>query len=121
MSHEIYKVLHILGILMLFSGLTALWGVCLKGVPTKSLRISLALIHGVGMTLLLVSGMAMAGKLGVFTSGTTGWIWTKLAIWLALGGSMVLAKRKAQLGTGLLVLWIGLGTLAAYLAIFKPF
>lgn len=107
---------------MLFSGLTGLWGVYVLGTsPKKSLRIGLAVIHGVGMTLVLISGFAMAGKLGVFASGTTGWLWAKLVIWLALGGSMVLAKRKAQLGTGLLGLWIALGTLAAYMAIFKPF
>ena len=120
MSHEFYRVLHILGILMLFGGLTSLWGVYVSGqVPKQGLRVGLAVIHGVGMTFLLLSGFAMAGQLGLM-SAIPGWMWIKLGLWLALGGSMVLAKRKAHLGVSLVGLWIALGTVAAFLAIYKP-
>lgn len=119
MSHELYRVLHILGLLMLFGGLTGLWGVYVSGAPPrKSLRLGLAVTHGVGMTLLLLSGFAMAGQLGLM-SDLPAWVWIKLGIWLVLGGSMILAKRKADLGISLVVFWIVLGTSAAFLAIYK--
>src|SRR5665213_1069671 len=120
MPVEFYKVLHICGIIMLFSGLAALWGVYSTSAPARQqTRTVLAIIHCFGMLLILVSGFGMAAKLG-FMAALPLWIYLKLAIWLLLGASMVLAKRKAHWGPGLICLWILLGTAAAYLAIYKP-
>jgi hypothetical protein len=120
MSLEFYKILHVCGILMLFSGLTGLWGVYSTGsTPRPATRMGLATVHGFGMMLILISGFGMAAKLGIMAALPL-WIYLKMAIWLVLGGSMVLAKRKAQWGIGLLAFWILLGTAAAYLALFKP-
>ncbi|MGZ3723746.1 MAG: hypothetical protein ACXVA9_12475 [Bdellovibrionales bacterium] len=120
MPVEFYKVLHLCGILMLFSGLAALWGVYSSGTaPAKNRRLALAMIHGFGMLFVLVGGFGMAAKLGMM-SNLPVWIYLKLSIWLLLGGSMVLAKRKSQWGPGLLLFWVALGTSAAYLALYKP-
>lgn len=120
MSIEFYKLLHVLGILMLFSGLVGLWGTYASGsAPNKFLRVALSITHGIGMLLLMISGFGLAAKLGL-TSGLPLWLYLKMAIWLALGGSMVLAKRKALWGPRLIGLWVTLGGLAAYLALFKP-
>jgi hypothetical protein len=54
-------------------------------------------------------------------AGLPHWVYGKLAIWLVLGGSLALAKRKSQFGVTLIFAWIVLGALAAYLAIYKPF
>ncbi|NJL25489.1 MAG: hypothetical protein HC902_10165 [Calothrix sp. SM1_5_4] len=120
MPHEFYKILHILGLLMIFSGLAGLWGLHVMKQPVAKIhRIGLALIHGLGMMIILVSGFGMLAKLGLFADLPT-WFYLKMVVWLALGGSMVLAKRKAGLGVPLLMAWVALGTLAAYLAIYKP-
>ncbi len=119
MSLEFYKILHIIGFISIFASLAGLWGVSLKGTDGGTRR-ALALIHGVGMTLVLISGFGMLARLGM-TSGLPGWIYAKLTIWLVLGGSMVLAKRKAHIGPMLVVGWILIGGMAAYLAILKPF
>ena len=114
LGYEIYKIVHVVGLLCVFSGLAALWGVSSNG-PLQSYpssRRGLAIIHGVGMTLLLVGGFGMLARLGVAHDGLPGWIIAKLLIWLVLGGSMVLAKRKAYLGTRLIIAWIFLGGLA---------
>ncbi|MGE0528456.1 MAG: hypothetical protein AB7G93_19795 [Bdellovibrionales bacterium] len=121
MSYEFYKVTHIVGILMLFCGLAALWGVTrLGGTITRHIRVSLGLLHGIGMVVVLVSGFGLLARLGVFGSIPT-WAWVKMGIWLLLGGSMVLAKRKSHWGISLILLWLTFGGFAAYLAINKPF
>ena len=120
MSVEAYKFLHICGILLLFSGLVGLWGTYASGAaPRKGLRIALSATHGLGMLALLVSGFGMAAYLG-FGDHLPVWLYLKMSIWLLLGGSMVMAKRRADWGFALIALWIALGLAAAYLALFKP-
>src|SRR5436309_2679542 len=115
MSHEFYRVVHLCGVMMLMSGLAALCGMCKQGMlPGRRGRLGLALIHGVGMLFLLVSGFAMLAELG-FLVEIPAWAYIKFAVWLLLGGSMVLAKRKAHWGLGLIFFWILAATYAAYL------
>ena len=120
-NYDILKFFHITGALMILAGLAALWGMSYAGTPIKkNVRIPLALIHGLGMLLSLGGGWMMLAK---FTADgpIPGWAWAKLALWLVLGGSMVLAKRKAHVGLGILGLFIGLSVTAILLAVFKPF
>ncbi len=120
MSYEFYKMLHILGLLMIFSGLVGLWGTrVMPEVAVRKWDRPMALIHGFGMAFVLVGGFGMLARLGM-VNGLPGWIYVKLLIWFVLGGSLVLAKRKAHLGLWLLSGWIILGSLSAYMAIYKP-
>jgi len=120
MPVELFKVVHICGILMIFAGLSGLVGLYSTGGPVRAgLRVALAMIHGFGMLFVILSGFAMAGMLGYLNSIPL-WIYLKLTIWLLLGVSMVFAKRKAGWGAGWLLSWVLLGTAAAYLALFKP-
>jgi hypothetical protein len=122
MSYEIYKVTHILGLLMLFAGLAALWGAQVTGASSKGLNRSLGMLHGVGLLFLLISGFGMIARLGLMSSGLPGWIYVKLGLWLALGAAAAVVKRKASLlGMPLLCTLIAAGALAAYMAIVKPF
>lgn len=122
-SYQIYKIMHIVGLMCVFSGLAALLGVYgtapLERHP--SIRKSLAILHGLGMVFLLVGGFGMLARLGIVHGGLPVWVYLKLAIWLALGGSMTLARKKANVGMPLLLLWIFLGGLAAAIALYKPF
>lgn len=104
--------------MMILSGLAALWGACsLSTQPRKAIRISLALIHGFGMTLALTSGIALYHQLPTSQEGTLPtWLWAKAAVWLLLGASMVLAKRKAHWGPGVLGIFLGLAITASALA-----
>lgn len=120
-SLEVYRVLHILGLLMLFSGLAGLWGTRVLGQakPSRRMDVSLALIHGFGLFIILVSGFGMLARLGL-VQGLPTWVYIKLGIWFALGGAMTLAKRKSQWGLPLIALFITLGITAGYLGIMKP-
>ena len=104
MSLLFYKVLHILGLALLFTGLGALVSTAGKG---DSRRLLLSL-HGIGML----------AKLG---GGFPGWVDAKLLIWLFLGAALALVKRMPQLATVWWLLFPLLGTLAGYLALYQPF
>jgi uncharacterized membrane protein SirB2 len=121
-SLEFYKIMHVFGIALLICGLAGLWGVSLLSTKPieASLRRRLALIHGLGMTLVLVGGFGMLARLGIM-GNWPGWVYAKLVIWVVFGASLVLAKRKARWGSKLLLFWAGLVGFATYLALLKPF
>lgn len=124
MPYEFYRTLHFAGIIFLFGGLIGglIAGLALSATKTEftgQARKMAFLTHGLGMALMLVSGFGMAAKLGYF-GDLPNWIYSKLVIWLLLGLAMSLAKRKAQLGWPLLVLFSGLGMTAIFIAVNKP-
>lgn len=121
MSYEFYKVLHIVGVLMVFSGLVGVLALRMTGteLPARPRRLFF-LYHGVGLLVVLVAGFGLAARMGYFQS-LPNWVWAKLGIWLILGGAIALAKRRGQLGGPLLTAFLAIGGLAAWLAITKPF
>src|SRR4051812_42432480 len=106
MSFEFYKIIHIAGVLMLFSGLVGLVAVRMVSVtiPDRPRKLFF-LWHGIGLLLALVAGFGMMARLQLF-GNLPGWIYAKLAIWLILGGSVALAKRKGELGGVLLLIFL---------------
>ena len=83
--------------------------------PTKKL---VAIFHGVGLFLILLGGFGMLAKLpyGAFP----GFAIAKLAVWIALGGMLVLGKRRVFSPGLTWILAIVLGIIAAWLGIMKP-
>lgn len=122
MSYEVYKVMHILGVFMVLGGLTGYLGFYANGGSTEPLkfRVQLALTHGLGMVLSLVGGFGLLARIGM-TDGLPNWAIAKLVIWLIFGALIVPTKRKPNLAR---ILWVFvplLATLAAYVAVNKPF
>ncbi|MBO6575434.1 MAG: hypothetical protein JJ896_08465 [Rhodothermales bacterium] len=114
----LYKVLHLLGLMLVFAALGgAAIEAALKEKPWKKMH---AILHGSGLFLLLLGGFGMLARLGII-SGWPGWVWAKLAIWVILGGSLTAMRKMPERGRPLLFGAILLGTLAAYLALYKPF
>ena len=95
LDYNVYKLIHIVGIITLFMGFAYGMKQWSKGA---------AIAHGVGLLLILVTGMGMVGK------NFAPWVFIKLAIWLALGGALVVVKRKLLPD---LISWVLLLTLAA--------
>lgn len=121
MDPQTYKLLHIIGLMMLFTGVSALL------LPDKegTLRKPAMMFHGIGLVLLLLGGFGMLAKLGAGTPGiysfTNIWVLLKLVVWLFFGASIALAKRgvlRGGKGWGICVL---AGAVAAWAALFKPF
>jgi hypothetical protein len=120
MSESFYRVAHIVGLVTLFLSLGGILAFSTAGVTlTSRTRALLSAGHGLGLVALLVSGFGMLAKLGYLKDLPT-WSIVKMVIWLLIGGSVALAKRRPAWGGGLVAFWIAAGGLAAYLCIYKP-
>ena len=122
MSYEFYKLVHVLGILMVFVSLGGLLLFVINNGNRESnvWRKQVAITHGVGIFLVLLGGFGMLAKLGI-NWPWPGWIIAKFVIWLVLGGALTLIYKKPELGKVLWALILVLGFGAAYLAGMKPF
>ncbi len=116
LSYATYKIFHYVGISMVLASLGALI-VYENKVLTKR---SIAITHGVGLVLLLISGFGALAKLQIHS--IPGWVAAKLGLWLLLGAYMALVPRLRNRFSA--ALWFGLPitmALGAYLAQYKPF
>lgn len=121
MPFAVYKILHVLGILMLF---LAYGGVMIHTInggtkATNSWRTPLAITHGLGLLFVLVGGFGLLARLGIAWPWP-GWVLVKIGIWLIFAAVVGVAARSASLGKGLWWLLLLLGALAAYMAGVKP-
>ncbi|MBM9500629.1 hypothetical protein JWG44_10260 [Leptospira sp. 201903071] len=119
--YTVYKMIHIFGILLLF---TALGGVTMHvlngGNKEFSNRKFVGITHGIGLFLILLGGFGMLARLGILWPWP-GWVIAKFAIWLAFGGLLTTVYKKPSLAK---VFWFGfplLGLLVSYVVLYKPF
>ncbi len=120
MSPLLYKLIHLLGVIMI---LVSLGGAILHAINGGNreygFRKQIGMIHGIGLLLALVGGFGMMAKFGY--SYGDGWFISKVVIWVVLGGMLTFAAKKPEQGKMFWWLTILLGTLAAYFGLFKPF
>lgn len=121
MSYQFYKILHLVGIFLLTTGLisvlTQSW--FNGGVLTKKGKAFAFATHGLGLLLLFISGFGILAKLGLFGS-LPAWVYTKIGIWVLFAVLVSLLKRKGHIGWPLYFVCITLFTFAAYLGVYKP-
>jgi len=115
MTPENYKLLHVLGVLLMFLGLG---GVLATGGKegAKASRVYL-ILHGVGALAALVAGIGFAHKSNF---GFPTWVIAKIAAWLVLGLMPLLVSRGILPRTIALVLVLGLGAFAAWVGVSQP-
>ena len=117
----VYKNLHLIGVFMI---LVALGRVILQQINAATReqvwRKPVAVTHGIGMVLVLVSGFGMLARGGIFWPWP-GWIIGKIIIWLVFGVLIAVIGRTPALAKPLWWSTIALGAIAAYLALNKPF
>lgn len=123
MSPEVYKLVHIAGILMVFMSLGGLALHAINGgtKDTNAGRRLTAVTYGVGLLLILLGGFGWLGASGLMSAGMPGWTWAKLGIWMAVAGLLALPTVKPELGR---FVWLAaplLGVIGAWLARTKPF
>lgn len=119
MDYPTLKIIHLAGLAMTFMGLTGILAIRMTGQAPLAKRLIFHFSHGLGLLMLLVTGFAMAAKLGIHSP--PGWLKGKMVIWLLAGGSMVLATRFSRFAGAILIFFILLVATAAWLAIDKPF
>jgi hypothetical protein len=122
-SYEHYRILHELGVIVLFSSLGGAAVLALSGAagPGTTTRRMLSGLHLLALLLVLVAGFGLASRLDLVAGGLPPWIWGKLAIWLVAAGLPSLLYRKPGSARGVLLLGVPfLAAAAAWLAVFKP-
>lgn len=123
MSPDVYKLVHVAGILMVF---LSLGGLALHGLnggtkDSNGSRRLTTVTYGVGLFLILLGGFGYLGATGMMSGGMPGWTWAKLGIWMAVGALLALPAVKPELSR---FVWFAapiLGVLGAWLARTKPF
>jgi hypothetical protein len=124
-SHQLYNVVHIVGITLAVSALggAALLVMTAGTRDVRSSRRLLAILHGIGAFLVLLGGFGMLARLGM-TQGVgsfPGWLWVKIAVWAIVAAALFLPYRVPAIARPLLLALPVLIGLAAYMAIYKPF
>ncbi len=119
LSASTYKIVHLLGIMMLFLSIGMLFVQANSG-SENGWRKRATITHGIALLLLLLGGFGMIAKLPT-VSFQDGWVWGKLLIWFVFGGLPVLIKRVPGYHKIIWNLALLLGFIAAYLATTKPF
>ena len=129
-SYGVYRLIHFFGIFLL---LTSLGGAVMRGMmgtvsttalstdggaSDRRMRRLVALSHGIAMLLILTGGFGMLARLDI---GMPGWVFGKLAVWLALGAMLALARRLVGAARALWLAVPVLALIAAWLAYTKPF
>lgn len=116
-SYELYLVLHIVGIVLLFMAIGALafHGIAGGTRETNPARGLVAATHGIGTLLVVVAGF---GMLQVKYGGALpGWIHPKLLAWILLAAAPAVLGRKPGAGRLVWILAPALALLAAYFAL----
>jgi len=118
MPYAAYKLLHVVGLILLFLGL----GRTLLGSRTDAENAGKgpAIFHGIALFVMLVGGFGMMARLGIHWPWPN-WLIAKLGVWLAIGALPGLVRHeRIPRGPAWLVAAL-LGALAGWLAIYKPF
>ncbi len=112
-SYEIYKVIHLFSLMVLFTGFTLqFWGVAEK---------KFKIFTGIATLLVLVSGMGLIARIGIsHGEAWPMWIRLKVLVWFIVGvGAAVVVKRLPQHGKKAYVMMMTLFLLAAVTAVYK--
>lgn len=115
--HQLYGIIHITGIFMVFLAYGGLIVRSAIGSENKDIRRMGAITSGIGLILILIGGFGLQARLNY---GWPLWILVKISVWFILGFLLVLINRKPQLSQ---ILWwstIILGLVALLMAVLKP-
>ena len=109
MDPGFYKIVHFIGLIILFTGLGSL--ITADSKKPAGLR-GPAMMHGIGWLIVLISGFGLSAKTEI---GFPVWMIIKLVILLALGAIIAIIKRRVLPPAAIYLIVVVLGAIAAYL------
>lgn len=118
MSYEFYKILHVSAVVLLFTSLGTL--AASESVKGGGLRRFAKIAHCAALTVIFVAGFGLLARLGMFGAIPL-WAWAKMGLWLLLGLTVVPLRRKPDWTVKLWIVIAGMGGLATWFAVQKPF
>jgi len=113
MTPQFYYVLHIASLLVL-TGFTFF---AFAGPPPATKK-KVMMLTGIASLLMLVSGVGLMHKLDY---AWRGWVFVKMACWLAISAFAGVAYRRPGIRGVLSALTVLLGGIAVYMVYYKPF
>jgi hypothetical protein len=120
MSFATWKLLHVLGILVLFAALGGMAALHASGAAARAGKLYGAL-HGAALLVVLAAGFGALAAIGLHGPAMWPlWVWVKLLAWLALGAGVVALKRAGERSGLVLGCLVAVGAIAAWAALFKP-
>lgn len=117
-----YRVIHLVGLLLLFLALGGMTFLALLGKLKESsgARTLGFILHGIAMVLLLLGGFGLMARTGISHGAPwPAWIWVKLVVWVLFGASMGLFRRAPDKVRVLWPVLPVLGAVAVFTAIVK--
>ena len=121
-SYSIYKIVHLLGVMMVFLSLGGVIMHLINGGGREHFwRKPVAITYGIGLFLALVAGFGLLARLGVIHGTLPGWVLAKLGIWLVFAILVGVLIKKKSWAKPVWIISLLLGGVAAYLAGSKPF
>ena len=125
MNYLLLKILHITGLGLTFMGLAGVLANKMTENTTAKDRRLFHITHGLGMLLLIATGIMMGVQLKTMTDtpAMPGWVKAKFVVWLLAGAAIGLAARfgNRRFAGLILAFFTILVATAAWLAIYKPF
>ena len=118
MRQQLYQILHLTGVFMVFLAYGGLIVRSALGIDHKGIRRMGAITSGIGLILMLVGGF---GLLAVLQLGWPIWVIIKIVIWVILGAMIVAINRLPRLAQDLWWSTIVLGLIALLVVVLKPF
>ena len=115
MPLEFYKFLHIISAILV---LMALGSAAANSAVKAAGQKLYGMLHGIGILIMLVAGFGALAKLGMNFSG---WVITKIVLWVVLGGMLTLIKKMPDKAMLLWYASFAVAAIAALMAIYKPF
>lgn len=118
MSYEFYKILHLLGLFLLFLSFGA--ALLRSQLQEVSFKKNISTLHGIALALILIAGFGLLAKRGIHWPWP-GWVWVKLVVWIMFGGVIACIHRALLASQWMILILLVLGGLGAYMALYKPF
>jgi len=118
MDPQYYKLIHLVGIMMIYLGFGALVARGMSSSDHIGIRKFGGIISGIGLLLVFLGGIGMWHKSGGVINITDWWLLVKFGVLAVFGVLTSVAIRKPECSTAVWIILIVLGAVAAYLGLF---